>query len=50
MRKDCVPLGDLRASGSAPPPGPEKDSWVIVRDTHRVLDKLFPKFLKGNVF
>ncbi|XP_047693794.1 RUS family member 1 isoform X4 [Prionailurus viverrinus] len=27
--------------------GPEKDNWVIVRDTHQVLDKLFPKFLKG---
>ncbi|XP_060505069.1 RUS family member 1 isoform X4 [Panthera onca] len=26
---------------------PEKDNWVIVRDTHQVLDKLFPKFLKG---
>ncbi|XP_022382118.1 RUS1 family protein C16orf58 homolog isoform X2 [Enhydra lutris kenyoni] len=27
--------------------GPEKESWVIVRETHQVLDKLFPKFLKG---
>nr|XP_035971245.1 RUS family member 1 isoform X5 [Halichoerus grypus] len=27
--------------------GPEKESWVIVRETHRVLDRLFPKFLKG---
>ncbi|GAB5582853.1 RUS family member 1 isoform X1 [Prionailurus iriomotensis] len=27
--------------------GPEKDNWVIVRDTHQALDKLFPKFLKG---
>ncbi|XP_040490953.1 RUS family member 1 isoform X3 [Ursus maritimus] len=27
--------------------GPEKDSWVIVRETHQVLDELFPKFLKG---
>ncbi|XP_044928500.1 RUS family member 1 isoform X3 [Mustela putorius furo] len=27
--------------------GPEKDSWVIVREIHQVLDKLFPKFLKG---
>ncbi|XP_045849144.1 RUS family member 1 isoform X1 [Meles meles] len=26
---------------------PEKESWVIVRETHQVLDKLFPKFLKG---
>ncbi|XP_043415881.1 RUS family member 1 isoform X4 [Prionailurus bengalensis] len=26
---------------------PEKDNWVIVRDTHQALDKLFPKFLKG---
>nr|XP_025720288.1 RUS1 family protein C16orf58 homolog isoform X3 [Callorhinus ursinus] len=29
--------------------GPEKESWVIVRETHRVLDRLFPKFLKGNI-
>lgn len=28
--------------------GPEKESWVIVKETHQVLDKLFPKFLKGN--
>ncbi|XP_030880240.1 RUS1 family protein C16orf58 homolog [Leptonychotes weddellii] len=27
--------------------GPEKESWVIIRETHRVLDRLFPKFLKG---
>ncbi|XP_003418921.1 RUS family member 1 isoform X1 [Loxodonta africana] len=27
--------------------GPEKDSWAIVKETHQVLDKLFPKFLKG---
>ncbi|XP_047569063.1 RUS family member 1 isoform X2 [Lutra lutra] len=27
--------------------GHEKESWVIVRETHQVLDKLFPKFLKG---
>lgn len=27
--------------------GPEKESWVIVKETHQVLDKLFPKFLKG---
>ncbi|XP_042638896.1 RUS family member 1 [Orycteropus afer afer] len=26
---------------------PEKDSWVTVKKTHQVLDKLFPKFLKG---
>ncbi|KAM5329511.1 RUS family member 1 isoform 1-T1 [Glossophaga mutica] len=30
-----------------PHPGPKKESWVIVRETHQVLDKLFPKFLKG---
>ncbi|XP_007452735.1 PREDICTED: UPF0420 protein C16orf58 homolog [Lipotes vexillifer] len=27
--------------------GPEKESCVVVRETHQVLDKLFPKFLKG---
>ncbi|XP_035578120.1 RUS family member 1 isoform X2 [Zalophus californianus] len=27
--------------------GPEKESWVIVRETHRVLDRLFPEFLRG---
>ncbi|XP_062954715.1 RUS family member 1 isoform X1 [Cynocephalus volans] len=27
--------------------GPGKDSWVIVKETHQMLDKLFPKFLKG---
>ncbi|XP_006896554.1 PREDICTED: UPF0420 protein C16orf58 homolog [Elephantulus edwardii] len=26
---------------------PEKASWAIVMETHQVLDKLFPKFLKG---
>ncbi|XP_036986346.2 RUS family member 1 isoform X3 [Artibeus jamaicensis] len=26
---------------------PKKESWVIIKDTHQVLDKLFPKFLKG---
>ncbi|XP_078201322.1 RUS family member 1 isoform X6 [Callithrix jacchus] len=36
------------ASGSAPPfPGPKKETWVIVKETHQVLDMLFPKFLKG---
>lgn len=32
-----------------PFPGLEKESQVIVRETHQVLDKLFPKFLKGNI-
>ncbi|KAG8513657.1 RUS1 family protein C16orf58, partial [Galemys pyrenaicus] len=27
--------------------GPEKDGWLIAREMHQVLDKLFPKFLKG---
>ncbi|KAM6166020.1 RUS family member 1 [Erethizon dorsatum] len=27
--------------------GPERESWAIVRETYRVLDKLFPKFLEG---
>ncbi|XP_047635930.1 RUS family member 1 isoform X3 [Phacochoerus africanus] len=50
-------LGALRGDGALPEEldklrnrvraGPEKESWVIVKDTHHVLDKLFPKFLKG---
>nr|KAF6488864.1 hypothetical protein HJG59_001712 [Molossus molossus] len=27
--------------------GPNKQSWLIVQETHQVLDQLFPKFLKG---
>lgn len=27
---------------------PKKESWILVRETHQVLDTLFPKFLKGN--
>ncbi|XP_036923149.1 RUS family member 1 isoform X3 [Sturnira hondurensis] len=30
-----------------PHPGSKKESWVIIKDTHQVLDKLFPEFLKG---
>lgn len=26
---------------------PKKESWILVRETHQVLDTLFPKFLKG---
>lgn len=50
-------LGALREDGPLPEEleelrswvraGPEKDSWVVVKETHKVLDKLFPKFLKG---
>lgn len=50
-------LGALREDGPLPGEleelrrwvraGPEKDSWVVVKETHKVLDKLFPKFLKG---
>ncbi|XP_024416092.2 RUS family member 1 isoform X2 [Desmodus rotundus] len=50
-------LGALREDGPLPreleelrnqiQAGPKKDSWVIVKETHQVLDKLFPKFLKG---
>lgn len=32
-----------------PHPGPNKQSWLVVQETHQVLDKLFPKFLKGNI-
>lgn len=37
-------LEELRNQARA---GPEKESWVVVRETYQVLDKLFPKFLKG---
>ncbi|XP_054438584.1 RUS family member 1 isoform X2 [Pteronotus mesoamericanus] len=50
-------LGALREDGPLPREleelrnrvrtGPKKESWAIVRETHEVLDKLFPKFLKG---
>ncbi|EQB77933.1 hypothetical protein CB1_000556016 [Camelus ferus] len=50
-------LGALREDGPLPweleelrnraRAGPEKESWVIVKETHQVLDKLFPKFLKA---
>lgn len=40
-------LGWGTRAGSTPSPGPEKESWVVVKETHQVLDKLFPKFLKG---
>lgn len=43
------PAEDMRASGSAPASGREKDSQAIVRETYRVLDKLFPRFLEGNI-
>nr|XP_042140206.1 RUS family member 1 isoform X2 [Peromyscus maniculatus bairdii] len=37
-------LAELREQARA---GPKKESWMLVRETHRVLDTLFPKFLKG---
>ncbi|XP_053411066.1 RUS family member 1 [Nycticebus coucang] len=50
-------LGALRGDGPLPREleelrnqmraGPEKDSWVIIREVHQVLDTFFPKFLKG---
>ncbi|XP_005598795.1 RUS family member 1 isoform X3 [Equus przewalskii] len=52
-------LGALRRDGPLPreleelrnrvQAGLAKESWVIVRETHHVLDKLFPKFLKGGI-
>lgn len=42
-------LGWGTRAGSTPSPGPEKESWVVIKETHQVLDKLFPKFLKGNI-
>lgn len=37
-------LAELREQARA---GPKKENWVLVRETHQVLDTLFPKFLKG---
>ncbi|XP_027260275.1 RUS family member 1 isoform X2 [Cricetulus griseus] len=37
-------LAELREQARA---GPKKESWILVRETHQVLDTLFPKFLKG---
>ncbi|XP_045399182.1 RUS family member 1 isoform X2 [Lemur catta] len=39
--------GELQELRNRVRAGPEKDSWVIVKEVHHVLDKLFPKFLKG---
>ncbi|XP_012619575.1 RUS family member 1 isoform X1 [Microcebus murinus] len=39
--------GELQELRNRVRAGPEKDSWIIVKETHQVLDKLFPKFLKG---
>ncbi|XP_055464851.1 RUS family member 1 isoform X2 [Psammomys obesus] len=37
-------LAELRDQVRA---GPMKASWILVKETHQVLDTLFPKFLKG---
>lgn len=37
-------LAELRDRVQA---GPKNKSWILVRETHQVLDTLFPKFLKG---
>lgn len=37
-------LAELRDRVQA---GPKNESWILVRETHQVLDTLFPKFLKG---
>ncbi|XP_061065346.1 RUS family member 1 isoform X2 [Eubalaena glacialis] len=41
--------GELEGLRNRVRAGPEKESCVIVRETHQVLDKLFPKFLKDEV-
>lgn len=50
QRKDSINLENLELLILCPTPGPKKDAWVIVRETHHVLDQLFPKFLKGTSF
>lgn len=47
LQRDGLLPGELEELRSRMQAGQEKDSWAIVRETHQVLDKLFPKFLKG---
>ncbi|XP_010615634.1 RUS1 family protein C16orf58 homolog [Fukomys damarensis] len=49
LKKDGPLLQELEELRNQVQAGPEKDSWAIVRETHQVLDKLFPQFLEGNV-
>ncbi|XP_060140521.1 RUS family member 1 isoform X2 [Globicephala melas] len=47
LQGDGALPGELEGLRNRVRAGPEKESCVIVRETHQVLDKLFPKFLKG---
>ncbi|KAB1263483.1 RUS1 family protein C16orf58 [Camelus dromedarius] len=47
LQEDGPLPGELEELRNRARAGPEKESWVIVKETHQVLDKLFPKFLKG---
>ncbi|KAM9208948.1 RUS family member 1 [Dugong dugon] len=47
LKQDGPLPGELEELRNQLQAGPEKDCWVIVKETHQVLDKLFPKFLKG---
>ncbi|XP_040828903.1 RUS family member 1 [Ochotona curzoniae] len=47
LRGDGPLLEELDELRSRLRAGPERDSWVVVKETHQVLDQLFPKFLKG---
>nr|XP_031543258.1 RUS1 family protein C16orf58 homolog isoform X2 [Vicugna pacos] len=48
LQEDGPLPGELEELRNRARAGPEKESWVIVKETHQVLDKLFPKFLKGS--
>ncbi|XP_004692009.1 PREDICTED: RUS1 family protein C16orf58 homolog [Condylura cristata] len=47
LQEDGPLPGELEELRKQVRAGPEKFTWVIVREMHQVLDKLFPKFLKG---
>ncbi|XP_008822002.1 RUS1 family protein C16orf58 homolog isoform X2 [Nannospalax galili] len=47
LQEDGPLPGELEELRNQVRAGPKKESWIIVRETHHVLDTLFPKFLKG---
>ncbi|GAB1292766.1 RUS family member 1 [Apodemus speciosus] len=48
LREDGPLPGELAALRHQMQAGPKKESWVLVRETHQVLDTLFPRFLKDS--
>ncbi|XP_004479496.1 RUS family member 1 [Dasypus novemcinctus] len=47
LQGDGLLPGELEELRNRVQAGPKEDSWVIVKEMHQVLDRLFPKFLKG---